>query len=1378
MVNSMQRQDYSSSRIPERVARYGLALLFVAGCSVISTESMARYYFSDEFGSDRLDPNTWILDQAVGGKRWCDERGFPYDGPGDWEAISINGCNGVVELEPFGAIDVRNGVASFSSNFPRVFPYVWRGPPVRRSPIPISGDFSIEFRVQYFAFGGSGSGVKVRRWQSSEPEGNNPPNSEEETVLRIWADRSVYARVLGARVDVGDPTEFHTYLLTYVGGAYSLYVDGTLRLGPVASDIRPNTILLGNAVHPHNFSSEWTGFNVDYVRVEAGRYASSKRYAEDTIVFSGITDLTTPDGRDEELFGWVPNQDGPFRITRNDAADGTPSIHYDGNDLTLIFASDRDGDWDLYKTVTGGSSSTEEPIKLTHNETNDGWPLVSPDGAQLLYKNDGILHSMGLDGEGMAPLRAADNKSISYGHAAWSPNAEEIVLSHHNVSGATPELDDVLALITLGETNTVIPLLIPNEAGIDIDYPVFTNDAQFVLFSSNDCPGQALDNPVMGVHILNLATGERERVVCDPESDYRHLFMSKSGRLLFSRASNRDSTNRGVFLTQLPLNWRSSDVSEMALQIRSAVELSDIGTSNNHPVSVQAYSAVSSRPKQEVLVMPGPSLSKNAVVLTHGFNSSIENWIVDQTDGVDGMADRICSELGLSIDDTLSESDYIDRLSTYCSGDDWDVLVEDWRSDAKFSLVAWEFGPLGAFGKAYEQGFQLALELLEREYENVHLLAHSAGSNLINEANTALKRIGGVNEPTTHLTFFDAYDPLASLSYCGQSLEQPQQYSKFGLGADWVDNYVDNRRLLSILGEFDATRLMLPAAFNVDVTAWDPNFGGFNPLARHNWPYNFYRQYTMTTPDGVEPLGFGISREALGADPMSDRQPQMVCRLADFPGDNSYPRCQSVSPVCDQATVSETAIGLDDPLVVIHQTGESVTGTIGIGTVAGAAKLFIEELFTGSPAWVEFVIDSPTLYNAIRFRYSFLQDAQGHFSVYFDGIPVYEADQRLHGMQAEPSPLIPVGAGQGSHTIAFRLDNFGTGQAGVSISDFELIDRITSMRMDPDSDGAINENDRDDDGDGILDALDAFPLDAREWLDNDGDGIGDNIDIDDDNDGLADRIDSFPTDRDSGDVELDDVLLVSSVLPTSRSVRLGNDATAFATIINTGSDTAVGCRLALVDSELEAYFFFQPTNLTTNHPVGQISQPVDISSGKAQSFVFGITPIKPLESSEIELLFRCDNSAPASSVVGLNTLLLSATDGPVADVVALTATQRNDGIVHIDSSSKLGAFAVASVNVGDSSDMLVKADTGSSPIPVDLSLCQTDAATGACINPPQPSSNPIALSIEGGDTPTFSVFVSSDVNVPFDPSATRIFVRFVDAAGQTRGATSVAVRSE
>lgn len=261
-------------------------------------------------------------------------------------------------------------------------------------------------------------------------------------------------------------------------------------------------------------------------------------------------------------------------------------------------------------------------------------------------------------------------------------------------------------------------------------------------------------------------------------------------------------------------------------------------------------------------------------------------------------------------------------------------------------------------------------------------------------------------------------------------------------------------------------------------------------------------------------------------------------------------------------------------------------------------------------------------------------------------------------------------------------------------------------------------------------------------------------------------------------VGLADVSLVSAALPSSRSVRLGNTATAFATVINAGTADALACSLTLADPQLDANFFYQTTDPKTNMPLGESDTPVDIPSGQAQSFVFGITPNSELLPSEVDLRYRCDNSDAASSVVGLNTLMLSATDGPVADVIGLAATLSNDGIARIDPATGTGAFSVASVNVGDSASLQVTADTGSAMLPVQLSLCQTNPTTGICINPVTPTANLVTTTIGTNETPTFSVFASAGENVPLDPANTRAFVRFRDDAGMNRGATSVAITTE
>jgi hypothetical protein len=264
--------------------------------------------------------------------------------------------------------------------------------------------------------------------------------------------------------------------------------------------------------------------------------------------------------------------------------------------------------------------------------------------------------------------------------------------------------------------------------------------------------------------------------------------------------------------------------------------------------------------------------------------------------------------------------------------------------------------------------------------------------------------------------------------------------------------------------------------------------------------------------------------------------------------------------------------------------------------------------------------------------------------------------------------------------------------------------------------------------------------------------------------------------------------IVAAVLPASRSVSVGTPATAFATIINTGPDIATSCRivpamalptpttfLPAMALPTPTAFMYQATDPATNAVIGTPNTPIDIASGKAQSFVVILTATGVMSPEEFRLFFLCSNRAAALIAPGLNTLLFSASATPVPDILALAATTTNDGIVNIPGTTGTGAFAVATVNVGAGGSITASADTGSASLPVNISLCQTDPATGQCISAVGSSAT---TQINANETPTFGIFVAGNGPVPFDPATNRIFVRFKDGGGVTRGSTSVAVRTQ
>ena len=246
--------------------------------------------------------------------------------------------------------------------------------------------------------------------------------------------------------------------------------------------------------------------------------------------------------------------------------------------------------------------------------------------------------------------------------------------------------------------------------------------------------------------------------------------------------------------------------------------------------------------------------------------------------------------------------------------------------------------------------------------------------------------------------------------------------------------------------------------------------------------------------------------------------------------------------------------------------------------------------------------------------------------------------------------------------------------------------------------------------------------------------------------------------------------VVAAVLPSSRSVQVGTPATVLAAMINPTPVTVTSCGIALA-SAIPAAFSFQTTDPATNQPIGSPNVPATIAPFGTQTFVLALMPSAPIPPTDVRFNFSCGGTAVAPVVTGVNTLLFSASATPVPDIVVLAAA--NDGIVDVPGLTGTGAFAVATVNLGSAAVITVSADTGSVALPLELWICETDGAS-LCLAPITPS---VTRTFNPFDTPTFAIFVRGLGFVPFEPGVHRVFVRFRDAGGQVRGATSVAVRT-
>lgn len=258
--------------------------------------------------------------------------------------------------------------------------------------------------------------------------------------------------------------------------------------------------------------------------------------------------------------------------------------------------------------------------------------------------------------------------------------------------------------------------------------------------------------------------------------------------------------------------------------------------------------------------------------------------------------------------------------------------------------------------------------------------------------------------------------------------------------------------------------------------------------------------------------------------------------------------------------------------------------------------------------------------------------------------------------------------------------------------------------------------------------------------------------------------------------------LLAAILPYARSIQIGGGsaATAFATMINTGTAALSGCR-PILPTGIPATLNFHRTN-AQNQPVGTQNVAFTLNPGQSQSLVFAVVPNAEIRSLDIGVQFGCApqlDFSPAASIPGLNTFLLNGRLVPGPDMVAIAATASNDGIVNLTGASRTGAFATAAINIGgppaSSTPIRVTVDDGGRGLPLTARLCQTNAQ-GACINPATPATS-VQLSVVPNQTVTFSVFVTASTAIAFDPANKRLFLRLKTLDGGTVGATTVAVRT-
>jgi len=241
--------------------------------------------------------------------------------------------------------------------------------------------------------------------------------------------------------------------------------------------------------------------------------------------------------------------------------------------------------------------------------------------------------------------------------------------------------------------------------------------------------------------------------------------------------------------------------------------------------------------------------------------------------------------------------------------------------------------------------------------------------------------------------------------------------------------------------------------------------------------------------------------------------------------------------------------------------------------------------------------------------------------------------------------------------------------------------------------------------------------------------------------------------------------LAAAILPGGRSVELPNAASVFATVLNTGSEALSDCRIDILAPGVTS--LYQTTDPTTNGLTGTPNMPATIPGNGSQSFFLSFQSGTAQALEDWPLMYECQGPPPAAVTPFVNTIDLTFSTIPTADIIVLATTPSNNGILTIPfSQGQPAAFAVATDNAGATGQLTAVVDTGTATLPLQLTMCQTNPSNGQCLPPLSPQ---VPVTIDAGATLTFSVFATATGQVPFAPGTSRIFVRFIDSSNIPHG---------
>jgi TolB protein len=119
----------------------------------------------------------------------------------------------------------------------------------------------------------------------------------------------------------------------------------------------------------------------------------------------------------------------PVQLTNNEPRsimEGSPPVAIQDESPTwsadgtrIAFASDRDGDYEIYRMRARPEGETNHPVQLTDNDTEDADPAWAPSGKRIAYSGAGDIWVMNAS-DGTGQLKLTTNRWADRA-PSWQP---------------------------------------------------------------------------------------------------------------------------------------------------------------------------------------------------------------------------------------------------------------------------------------------------------------------------------------------------------------------------------------------------------------------------------------------------------------------------------------------------------------------------------------------------------------------------------------------------------------------------------------------------------------------------------------------------------------------------------------------------------------------------------------------------------------------------------------------------------------------------------------------------------------------------------------------------------------------------------------------